>query len=344
VNTEEKDTLLNHPKMSIANAADFLGLTVQAVHKQLKNKGLDCPKLGNKSYITYDIAKQLFSLKFNRKKVACQIVKGGTGKTTTIDNISTCANTYGAKILKIDADPQGNLTDANGIDADSHPVLIDAIKGECSIEDCVISICDGIDIIPSRIENVILDNEIVNKRFPLDKLYANLIEPIEDNYDFIFIDCPPTMGQAVTAATLYADVILAPLNPDKFSAKGLKILKQEVATLNKSYKKSIIYRVYLNKFSGKTILSDKAIASLISDKELEGKVLSTTVLHTQEIPNITDENKNIFHVLKKSTVRDDFDKLTRELLDISHEHIKKKEDEEFKPTIKNRRVPEKIGR
>jgi chromosome partitioning protein len=154
----------------------------------------------------------------------------------------------------------------------------------------------------------------------------------------------PTMGQAVTAASLYADVILAPLNPDKFSAKGLKILKQEVAILNKSYKKNITYRVYLNKFSGKTILSDKAIASLISDKELEGKVLSTTVMHTQEIPNITDENRNIFNVLKKSIVRDDFDKLTRELLSISHEN-KKKDDghnAEIKLPSKNTRVSEAV--
>ena len=56
------------------------------------------------------------------------------------------------------------------------------------------------------------------------------------------------MGQAVTAASLYADIILAPLNPDKFSAKGLKILKHEVDTLNKRFKTDIVYKVFLNKF------------------------------------------------------------------------------------------------
>lgn len=313
---ESKYQQTNQPKRSIADVALFLGISTQAVHKQLRNKNINCEKIGNKAFITYETARKLFNFKFKQKKIAVQIVKGGTGKTTSIDNIASCVNTYGARVLLIDADPQGNLTDANGIDSEDHPVLIDVIKGVAEIEDCVIHLSPGLDLISSRIENVVLDNEIVNKRLPLDKLYSNLLSSIIDNYDFIFIDCPPTMGQAVTAASLFADVILAPLNPDKFSAKGLKILKQEVDALNKSYHKEITYKVYLNKFSGKTILSDKAVMSLIADPELEGKVLSTTVQYAQEIPNVTDENKNAFSSLKKSAVRDDFDSLTRELLDI----------------------------
>jgi chromosome partitioning protein len=316
LNNENNDTYA--PKMSIANAAAFLEISVQGVHRKLKNKELTCSKIGNKSCINYDIAKNLFELSFKKKRIVGQIVKGGTGKTTTIDSISSCANSYGARVLLIDADPQGNLTDANNVDPEEHPILIDVIKEKnISIRDCIIPLSNGVDLISSRIENVILDNEIVNQRLPLDKFYENLLEPIEDEYDFIFIDCPPTMGQAVTAASLYADIILAPLSPDKFSAKGLKILKQEIDMLNKTYKKNIAYRVYLNKFSSKTILSDKAVVSLLSDSELEGKVLSTTVQFAQEIPNITDENKNVFKVIKKSSVRDDFDRLTRELLEIT---------------------------
>lgn len=305
------------PKRSISDVAEFLNISTQAVHKQLKNKNIYCNKFSNKSFITFEEAKKLYNFNFKKKKIAVQIVKGGTGKTTTINNIAACANTYGAKILLIDADPQGNLTDANGIDAEKFPVLIDVIKKQAHIKECILELTSGLHLISSRIENVILDNEIVNNRLPLQHLYKNILTEIEDNYDFIFIDCPPTMGQAVTAASLYADIILAPLNPDKFSAKGLKILKQEIDTLNINYHKNINYKVYLNKFSGKTILSDKAIVSLISDPALEGKVLSTTVQYSQEVPNITDECKNAFSSLKKSIIRSDFDRLTRELLEIT---------------------------
>lgn len=323
----QKDIQLLQPKMTISHAANFLNVSGQAVHKQIKLKNIICPKLGNKLYLTYHQARQLFNFSFAHKVIVGQIVKGGTGKTTSIDNIASCANTYGAKVLKIDADPQGNLTDACGIDAENRPVLIDVITNESSIEDAIVNISDGVDLIPSRIENVILDNVIVNERLPLHTLYKDLLEPIASNYDFIFIDCPPTMGQAVTAASLYADTILAPLNPDKFSAKGLKILKREVDTLNKRFKNDIAYKVFLNKFSGKTILSEKAIVSLLSDPDLEGRILQTTVQFSQEIPNITDGNKNLFSSLKSSPTRDDFDRLTRELLEITPARAKKIADD-----------------
>ncbi|MGQ3890016.1 ParA family protein [Legionella sp. CNM-1927-20] len=319
-----KENLLSQPKMSIAHAANFLNISGQAVHKQLKLKNINCSRLGNKMYLTYEQAKQLFNIKFNHKVIVGQIVKGGTGKTTSIANVASCANTYGAKVLMIDADPQGNLTDACGIDAEDKPVLIDVLTENIKITDAIVTVTDGIDLLPSRIENVILDNVIVNERMPLDHLYRDMLASVANNYDFIFIDCPPTMGQAVTAASLYADIILAPLNPDKFSAKGLKILKHEIDTLNKRFKKKIAYKVFLNKFSSKTILSEKAIVSLINDPDLEGRILETTVQFSQEIPNITDNNKNLFSSLKNnSPIRDDFDRLTRELLGITVSQVNK---------------------
>ena len=78
------------------------------------------------------------------------------------------------------------------------------------------------------------------------------------------IDCPPMMGHSVTAVSLYVDLIIVPLNPDKFSAKGLKILREELQNLAIQYDKNIDYKVFLNKFSGNTILSDKAIQTVIS--------------------------------------------------------------------------------
>jgi chromosome partitioning protein len=314
------------PKMPLSKAAEFLDISVQAVHRQLKSKNLNCPKIGNKLYLNHGLAKQLFEIKVEPKKISCHVVKGGTGKTTTTQNIATCANSYGLRVLQIDIDPQANLTDSYNINADESPVLVDLINEKAEIADSIISICEGLDIIPSRIENVVLDNTIINARTPLHNLFNLLLQDIEQNYDLILIDCPPTMGQVVTAANLYADMVLAPLNPDKFSVKGLKILQNEILLLSKKYKTTLEFKVFLNKFSGNTILSDKTLSLLLNQSDMENKVLQTAVRFSQEIPNTTAANKSMFSSLKSSPTKMDFDQLTREILGIvfTKDRIKKK--------------------
>lgn len=312
--TDIKD---NQSKMAATYVAELLGISLQAIHKQLKNNDIQCPKIGNKSYITHSIARKLFNFSFTRKKIVFEIVKGGTGKTTAIHNISCAASLYGARILAIDLDPQGNLTDAFCVDPEATPVLIDIIEKQANVKDAIVNVSEGIDLIPSRIENVTLDSKLAVNRIALHTLLEQLLSSVEDNYDFIFIDCPPMMGHAVAAASLYADLILVPLNPDKFSAKGLKILKGEIENINNQYKKDIKYKVFLNKYSGNTILSDKAIQTTIASETELGNALTTAIRQTQEIPNTTDMDLNLFSSLKKSTARDDFDMLTRELLNIN---------------------------
>ena len=102
-------------------------------------------------------------------KIAGQIVKGGTGKATAIDNIACCANAFGAKVLLIDIDPQGNLTDAHNIDADELPVLVDFIQDHIKVADGIVNVSPGLDLIASRIENVVLDNILMLKKMNLRK-------------------------------------------------------------------------------------------------------------------------------------------------------------------------------
>lgn len=311
------------PKMPVTFIAEILDTSLQAVHKQLKHLGIPILKAGQKGYITHLGARKFFKIPFEPKKIAFQIVKGGTGKTTALHNISCAASIYGAKILVVDLDPQANLTDAFNIEAEDIPVLIDIIEKQSTVESAIISVEEGIDLIPSRIENVILDSKLALSRAPLHSVLEDILAPIEHKYDFIFLDCPPMIGHSVTAATLYADMVLVPLNPDKFSAKGLLILKSEIENLRKQYKKNIEYKIFLNKFSGNTILSDKAIQTTISSASESGQALTTAIRQSQEIPNATDMGVSVFSSLKKSTARNDFDLLTKELLNINIQNKQK---------------------
>ena len=307
----------NQPKMAATYAAEILDISIQAIHKKLKQNNIVLPKNGNKAYLTHDHAKYLFNNSFSKKNIAFQIVKGGVGKTTSTLNICCCASLYGAKVLVIDLDPQANLTDSFNIDAERYPVLIDIISGISLINDSIVPCFPGIDLLPSRIENVVLDNKLALEAKPLHTLFKNILSPIEGKYDYIFIDCPATLGHSVTAAALYTKFVLTPLNPDKYSAKGLKILKNEIENIKNNFKEKIDYTVFLNKFSSNTILSDKAISTVIAEEMLHGKALNTAIRNTQEIPNSADDGHNLFSYLKKSTAKYDFDLLTRELLNIN---------------------------
>jgi len=304
------------PKLSISQLAEDLNLSIQGVHKKLKSLDIPYYKMGNKAYVTYKESRKLLDFKFKTFIINSHIVKGGTGKTTAVQNIGACINSYGAKVLFIDNDPQANLSDAFRVDPEKSPVLIDCIKSNYEIEECIHNVCDGIDILPSRIENVVIDGEMQTKKLPIDKIFSSLIgDYIKKNkYDFVFIDCPPTMGHIVTAATIFSDLILIPLNPNKFSTKGLSILKGEAKNLKKFYQHTLKYKVFLNKFSGNTILSDKAINTVMSDEYKNNNALSTAIRRAQEIENITDAGLTLFSHLKQSEAREDFRQLTKELL------------------------------
>lgn len=304
------------PKLTISHLASLLNISVQALHKRLKTQNILYEKIGNKAYITHSQSRKLLNLDFDKKIITSHIVKGGTGKTTSIQNIACCANSYGAKVLLIDIDPQGNLTDSFNIDAEEIPVLVDCVSDQINIKESIVNICDGLDFVPSRIENVVLDGKLSVLRYPLNLMFDNIFQDIVSNYDFIFIDCPPTMGHSVTAATLFADTVIVPLNPNKFSTKGLKILKDEIKSLRKIYKTSIDYKVFLNKFSGNTILSDKIVNTIMADEFAEGNALSTAIRRAQEIENANDAGVSLFSSVKKSVARDDYELLTKELLNI----------------------------
>lgn len=304
------------PKMSIDEVAEFLGSSVESVYKQLEEKELKLPRFGNHYYMNFSIAREFLAIPFQRKKIAVEIVKGGTGKTTTVDNVSSCLNTYGARVLMIDADPQGNLTVAKGIDDINLPVLIDVLNEEASIEQTIVNLAPGLDLIPSRIDNIVIDTKIINDQLSIEKLFGNLLVSITKNYDFIIIDLPPSLGLLVTAATLFADMVVAPLNPDVLSITGFNLLQDGIKKLEKNFQKNLEFRYFLNKYNSHTKLSN-LVHEKLNDNKRFGKIMQTTVRHTQKLQNLMNAKSNVFTSLEISLVRDDFNKLTRELLEIT---------------------------
>lgn len=306
-----------NPRITAAEAASILGLSVQAIHKQLKSKNLECSKSQNRVYFGHETARNLFEFKFTPQIISFQIVKGGTGKTSIALSFSVRANLYGARVLCIDLDQQGNLTQALQVDAENKPVLIDVIKQRLDIEDSIVPVSPGLDLIPSRIENAVLDNLLMLERHPLHTVFKESLEKLKRKYDVIVIDCPPALGQAVAAITLASDLIIAPVTPEEFSLSGLKISFEEIKEMEKKYGTKIPFKLILNKFDTRTTLSHEILTTLIKHPIYGERLFKSYIRSSQEFPNTISASQSIFDTLKSNSAKEDIDLFTREALNIS---------------------------
>lgn len=193
--------------------------------------------------------------------------------------------------------------------------------------DSIEKVNEGLFLIPSRIENAVLDNTLMLNRCALDRIYKDLIKKVKKHYDLILIDCPPALGQSVAAAALASDIVISPLIPEKFCLSGLKITAQELASIEKSYNKKISHKILLNKFDSRTNLSHDVLTMLIKHPTYSQQLYKSYVRTSQEFPNVTASDEtgiSIYDTLKNTTPKEDVDLLTREILGIN-KNIKQEE-------------------
>ena len=138
--------------------------------------------------------------------------KGGVGKTTTTINLSACLAEKGKKILVIDTDPQGNTTSGFGLEKnDIENTIYELLLGEISIEESIIkNAVEGVDIIPSNVNLAAVEIELIG----VDKkefILRNEVEWVKDRYDFIIIDCPPSLSLLTINSITTAYTVLVPI-------------------------------------------------------------------------------------------------------------------------------------
>ena len=156
------------------------------------------------------------------KIVAIANQKGGVGKTTTAINLSCAVGEQDKKVLLIDLDPQGNASSGYGFRKKAiEKSIYDIIIGNCDIKDAILKTnCENVDIIPSGMNLAGAEIELVSveKR---EFLLKNAINTIRHLYDFIFIDCPPSLGILTTNALAAADSVLIPVQCEYFALEGI---------------------------------------------------------------------------------------------------------------------------
>jgi chromosome partitioning protein len=162
--------------------------------------------------------------------IACANQKGGVGKTTTVVNLATYLALAGDTVLIVDLDPQGNATSGFGVDRNAaERSVYDAVVDDVALEDLFVSTeVDRLTLVPSSISLAGAEVELTPMA-QRERRLSQLIDPLRDSFDYILLDCPPSLGLLTVNALTAADSVLIPIQCEYYALEGLS---QLIATIN----------------------------------------------------------------------------------------------------------------